>query len=174
MTRKLLFLAAAFLLLGAPAFGGLLTFTLSPSLEIGTPGGSVTFQGTISSSVDNYCCLNSIETSFGEPGDTYLSVDLSGLAAFWNVPTILFAGDPFDDAYTGPIFDILIAPNTPAGLYSGTVTILGSDDGYDFSALDPLVSQDFQVDIAPEPGMPGLTLAGLATLAAIARRRRVL
>lgn len=171
MTRRLHLLAAAFLLLGAPAFGDVLTLTFDPFLEAGPPGGSVTFQGTISSSVDDYCCLNSITATFGSPGDTYLSVDLT--VFYLDFPGILPSGYPFYDAYTGPMFGILIAPNTPAGLYSGTATILGGADNYDFGALDPLVSQNFQVEVVPEPGMEGLTLAGLATMAGIALRRRI-
>lgn len=168
MTRRLHLLVAAFLLLGAPAFGNVLTFTLNPFLEVGSPGGSVTFQGTIASSEDYYCCLASISTNFDTPGNTYLSVDLSGppFGVFYSDVPVILAPDS-SDTYTGRIFDILIEPNTPAGLYSGTATILDYSD-------DPLVSADFQVDIpSPEPGMLGLTLAGLATLAALARRRRI-
>jgi len=166
MTRKVFPLAAAIFLLGAPAFGDVLTLTFDPFLEAGPPGGSVIFQGTIASNVDDYCCLNSITASFGSPGDTYLSIAPNFFSD--NVFGILFAPD---DNYIGPILEVLIAPDTPAGLYSGTATILGGVD--DFSALDPLVSQNFQVEVTPEPGMEGLTLAGLATMAAIALRRRI-
>ncbi len=166
MTRKLLLMAAAFLLLGAPAFGGVLTLTFGPSPEIGSPGDILIFQGTITSSVDDYCCLNGLSVTFDPPVGTYLSADPS--LFYSDVPGILFASN--GDTYTGPIFEVSIAPDAPAGLYSGTATILGGDG--DFGAFNPLVSQSFQVEVTPEPGMLGLTLAGLATLAALARRQQ--
>jgi hypothetical protein len=74
-------------------------------------------------------------------------------------------GNPFSSTYSGPIFGIQIAPNTPAGVYSGIVTISASCGDDDPNCAGFTVSQNFTVDVIPEPGAFGLFFAGLLPLA---------
>jgi hypothetical protein len=158
-----LFLAAAFVALGTPAFGGVLTLNLDPSSAASAAGGSVIFAGTISASVDDFCCLNDLTVDFVPPAATYLSLDPNFF--FENVPGVLFAFN--GNTYSGPIFEILVAANAPWDKYMGTVNILGGD----FFASDILASEDIQVEVTPESGLVGYMLSGLAALMLVRRHR---
>ncbi len=166
-------------LLAAPAFGDLI-FTLDPAIESGMPGDTdpfgVVFDGTLTDTdmSGNLLFLNDIDVTFTPPADSYLSADPNFF--FNNVPGVLDGtGNNADPSYTGPIFEVDIAPDTPPGAYGSplttdlTITILG---GGDPSALNSLATQSFEVDVTPEPGVAGLTIAGLLGLGILNRRRR--
>jgi hypothetical protein len=121
--------------------------------------------------------LNDIRVSFS-PANGGLTLDPPGQpvtspnAFFLNVPGDLFAdGVPLDDSYTGPIFEVFAAPATPAGAYAGTINILGGNAGPDDTNV--LATQSFQIVVSPEPGVLGLTLAGLLLLALLVPAARV-
>jgi len=164
MKCKLLLL----LTLASPAFAGLI-FTLNSPTGVGAPGDSIIFSGTLlDDDLDtSFLFLNAIAVSFTPPGGTFLSPDANFF--FQNVIGVLQSPpDIFPDSYTGPIFKIDVAPNTPAGTYFGTIQIEGGHN--DPGETNVLATQTFQVVMAPEPGLTGLTLAALACLA-LARSR---
>jgi hypothetical protein len=176
MYFKQLIFCSALLALAPPAFCSLI-LTLSPSTLSGVPGGSVIFSGTIvdtdAGTVHNgdFVYLNDIAVIFDPPGDSLLSAPDT---FFINTVPGDLIGDtnPIDNTYSGPIFEVDIAPNTPAGTYTGTFSILG---GYTepLADFDVLATQTFQVVVpAPEPATAGLLLLPLAGLAAVIRRRR--
>ena len=165
MKCKLLLL----LTLASPAFAGLI-FTLNPPTGVGQPGDAIVFSGTLlDDDLDtSFLFLNAIAVSFTPPGGTFLSPDPNFFTQ--NVIGVLQSPpDIFPDSYSGPIFEIHVAPNTPAGTYFGTIDILGGHNSPDDSTV--LATQRFQVVAgAPEPALGGLTLAALACLA-LARSR---
>jgi hypothetical protein len=180
MGPKLLVLLAL-LLPAVPMFGQGLQMLLSPATETSTPTGSVIFSGTLvdTDTDDSFLFLNDISVVFTPPADSYLSVDPTGDPTsspntfFFNTVSGDLIGDGVtgDDTYTGPIFEVYIAPDTPLGDYFGTTNILGGYDGpdADFNPLLPTAAS-FEVVVTPEPGVFLLTLAGLAGLAIMKRR----
>ena len=145
------------LLSSAPSYAALV-LTLSPSTEVAAAD-SVVFRGSIANTGLADAFLNDIAIVLTPPAGTYLTVDPNFF--FANVPGVLLSGE----TYTGPIFRLLIALNTPAGNYSGIAAILGGSDEF---ALDPSRSVSFTV-ATPEPATIGLMLAALAGLAIITR-----
>jgi hypothetical protein len=170
--RRNLLVFLTLLLPAIPAFATGLQLTLNPAIQAGIPGGSVIFSGTLvdTDTDSSFLFLNDLSVLFTPPADSYLSVDPTFF--FNTVPGDLFGdGITGDDTYTGPLFEIYIAPDTPWGNYSGTINILGgyNGPGADF---DPLLVTpvDFQVVVAPEPTTLLLTMAGIAGIAIIKRR----
>jgi len=176
---------AVLIVSSVPAFGSGLTLAPEGSwVETADPGGTVTFSGTlVDTDMDgSFLYLNDFSaeiydydavvlTSNAPAGDSFFSTDPS---VFYNVYGDLIGdGVTLDDTYpAGPIFDIDIAPGTPAGEYLGSVNILGGYDGpfVDYNPLLP-ASVNFEIVVAPEPGAWGLMLAGLAGVAAVRRWR---
>ena len=159
--------------LASPAFAGLV-IALNPAVESGLPGTSVIFSGTLTDNDgdSSFMLLNFIDVTFTPPADSFLSSDPNFF--YSNVPgTMQSPPDVFSDTYTGPIFEVTIAPNAPLGTYSGTFNILGGHT--DPSEMTPMAAPvSFQVNVTPEPAAAGLMLGGLAGLgfASLRRRRR--
>jgi hypothetical protein len=63
-----------------------------------------------------------------------------------------------------------VAEGTPVGLYTGTYQIIG---GADSNAQDVLASENFDIQVTPEPSSLLLLASGLAGLAGTLRRRRI-
>jgi hypothetical protein len=169
------------LLLVAPAYPSSLTFTLDQPLQNGAPGpvpiiftGTLTDTDIIADTLDPQYELdmNDISVTFS-PADGNLTLDPTGDPVsspnqFFTttVNGNLFAsGDPGSDTYTGPIFEVFINPAAAAGLYLGSIDILGgfSDRG----ATDTMATATFEINVTPEPGVVGLTLTGLLVLFSI-------
>jgi hypothetical protein len=71
-------------------------------------------------------------------------------------------------SYSGPIFGIDIAPDTPLGSYEGTVTIYAMGGLTDPDYQGFTLTQNITVDVvapAPEPGANQLLMAGLFSFA---------
>ena len=177
---KLFYRVLLVALLATSLYGSSLSFTLSPSVEVGRTAPfpvSLDFSGTLTDTdtggfcdreLTNCLYLNFISFSFdqdtavshlsGDPVDFYLANSQFGF---------LSDGGPFD-TFTGNIFGIVVQPDTPLGVYTGSVSIFG---GYDDSAANNfLASQSFTVVVAPEPADFGLAITGLAAVL-LAKRR---
>ena len=149
-----------------------LIFTLTPSLQAGAPGSSVTYSGTISyTGPDAQIFLNDLSVVFDGGAGAFLSPDTN--VFFANVPGIFLNGD----TWSSPIFGVDIASNAAPGVYTGTANIIGgSSQDY---PTDPnsnlnLASQAFTLRVVatPEPGTIVLYLAGGTFIIYRARRRR--
>ena len=138
--------------------------TLSNSPFTAIPGDTVTFQGTITPDTAFDTFLTGISYAYSGGAGTYLTGDV--LTFFNNVPGLFLTTDP---ACTGPVFSIDVSPLTPAGTYSGTVTLRGGADEF---ADNPVVSSNFTVVVTPEPETLGLGMAGVALLALVRFRGR--
>ena len=153
-------LSLLLLLTAVPGYSDLIV-TLAPSTRVAAPGGMVTFCGTIENTALVDAFLNDIAFTFTPPAGTYLTADNNFF--FANVPGVLLSGE----TYTGPIFRFVVAPNTPAGIYSGTVSLLGGATDLSF---DPFTPTSFAVQMVPEPSTLGLMLAALGVLLTADRR----
>ncbi len=154
--HHLLLVCGVLMLCAAPTFGDALTVTLSPSIAVGLPGGTATYQGTLDNPGASDVFLNDISLSLTPPDDTYLANDSNFF--FATVPGLFLPDDPL---YSGDLFRILIAPNTPAGLYFGSVVLLGGSDEF---AGESLGSHTFAVRVVPEPASLLLLATGLVSL----------
>jgi hypothetical protein len=179
---KLILLSAS-LLLAIPASAGLILFAVVPSGVQAPPGGNsnpacqngtldcAIFSGTISFTDDQDYFVDDIAISMSPANpdggalvagnDNYFQATVPGL----------FGPDAGFTSYMGGLFEIDVPSNAPPGIYNGTATLVAFD-----SIGDPIVGlnvvQSFQVDVIPEPGMFTLMFAGLASLAAVACRRK--
>src|SRR5262245_10919524 len=119
---RVLLLGCAFGLLAVPAaYGEPIAFTLNPSVVAQT-GGAAIYQGTITNLGTSDLFINDISINFTPPGGQFLTNDINFF--FANVPGTFLP----NESYTGPIFRITVAPNTPLAVYTGVVTLLGGAD----------------------------------------------
>jgi hypothetical protein len=141
------------------------TLTLSDPNPGATPGSVVPFLATAFNTDSDEVNLNAISINV----DTPLTIDDSPFLSNW----FSIAGLSFFDASPQLLFEVTVPGGTLAGLYTGSVTLLG---GPDFSDQNILGSAEFTVNVStssndvPEPGTLGLILAPLAL--AIWRMRR--
>ncbi len=189
MFRKAAFL---FLLSFAPAFADIV-FTVTPS-ELSTPPGGIPnvdcqsvsgscliFTGTIVDTDDPLAdpvFFNAIQVAFPNlagPADPIATANLIlnpnfTLNPLLGPPGTFFGGDsyPINPPGTGGIFEIDVNPNTPLGIYPGTVYFYG---GADMSAMNLLGQQGFQIDVTPEPATLPIAIAALGGLVWFRRRR---
>ncbi len=147
---------SVFLLSALPASPALL-LTLTPPAQNGQPGDTIIFGGTLENTGLADLFLNDLAIAFTPPAGTYLIEDHNFF--FANVPGVLLPGE----SYTGPIFRLLIAANTPLGTYAGLAALQG---GAEPNALDQLANGSFTVTVVPEPATLALIASALATLAA--------
>jgi len=143
------------------------TFAFDSDPQAGTPGSTVTFNGTITNNTASTVFLNG--DSFNLTG---AGLTLDDTKFNTEAPLFLSAG-----ASTGliGIFDVAIDPTTAIGFYPGSFTIQG---GADPTITDALVTTNFTVDVTapqpaqtPEPGALTLLL-GLGLPATVFARRR--
>ena len=159
MKLKMTLAVAALLTIGlssAAAYADTITFTLTNangSLQ-GVPGGTLTYDATVSASASNggAVFLN------GDSFNVTAPITLDDSDFFANFPLSLAPGASF----TGDLFVLTVPPNTPFGVFLGTFTLLGGADG---SASDTLGTVNFSVTTVPEPSSMVLLLTGMAGLA---------
>lgn len=143
----------------APTSLGALSFTLDSPIQTGTPGGTVTFSGTLFNDdiVDVFLNGASSTLPYSE-----LSVDFTDF--FSLVPASLSAGESYD----GPIFAVDITDDATPGDYFGSFTIQG---GLDENAVNNLATENFQISLpgesAPEPASEQLFGLSLLVLGCV-------
>jgi hypothetical protein len=142
-----------------------LLFSLNPAGLTGAPGGSITFNATLTNSGNDTVWLNGDSSGMSASGfaidDTpYLN----------NFPLFLISGD----AATADLFTVNIDPSVAPGNYFGSFSIVGGADAF---AQDTLSTQNFEVTVAsasvPEPDNVSLLLGfGLCSSVVGIRRRK--
>lgn len=154
MRKHLWSLAALLLLLTPLQTRAQLIFNLSPNIQTGAPGGTVTFTGELTNADPVFeLSLDSISFNLFGPATLFLTPDPT--AFFAVVPPVLM---PLE-TYTGPLFSVDIAGNTPPGLPNGSATISGTQQtGGPGTPVE--ATQFFQVAVVPEPGTLSLVLPG--------------
>jgi len=182
MLRKLILLSSS-LLLAIPASADLIIFTLDQDALSSLPGGvfnaacqnlatldCVIFSGAISFTTDQDYFVNDIQIAMN-PANPDGGADVTGNDNYFfvNVPGTFGPDGITSGSYSGGLFEIDVAPNTPSGVYNGTATLEATDSSGD-PITGPSIVQSFQVDVIPEPGMATLMFAGLASLVAVKRR----
>ena len=156
----------------ASAQAPLLSFSLSSSVLIGSPGSDISVSGTLTNNSGAELFLNSLQFTFDAPGSTFLTGNDSAFLA--NVPLSL-ASSGEGSTYQGVLFGIHIADNAPLMLpsdpaYTGSVSILGGEN--DASTIE-LNRQNFQVRVeVPAPSSVLTLLMGAVPFIALVRRRR--
>jgi hypothetical protein len=188
MHRKFILLSAS-LLLAIPASASLIAFTVDNSPIQTVPGGyydpvdcqdtatlsCVIFDGTITFTPDqDYYALDIaivLNPSNPDGGADVVGNDNYFFSA--EGPPGIYGPDGVNGSstYTGGLFEVDVASNTPLGIYTGTAQLEATDNGGDTIASTP---QNFQINVvaSPEPGMGALMLVGFASLAAMGRRFR--
>lgn len=137
--------------------------TLTLSSVSGTPGSTVTVDGTITNDSSNTVYLNgesfTLGSSFinGDPTDFFL-----------NAPISL---DPGGSSGLIALFAFQVASGTPNGSYSGDFLDIIGGGPSDFT--DTLASADYSVDVASTPEPSALVLFGIGLLGFLPLRRKI-
>jgi hypothetical protein len=138
MLRKLILLSSS-LLLAIPASADLITFNLDQGAISTLPGGTfdatcqnlatldcVIFSGSISFTTDQDYFVNDIQIamSLANPDG---GADVSGNDNYFfvNVPGTFGPDGVTSGSFSGGLFEIDVAPDTPIGVYNGTATLSG-------------------------------------------------
>ena len=189
--KHLLILCAALLAMSAPACAGDITIVISPTVEQYPPGyptflcqdtgtaPCVVFSGTITDNDtdDSLLFLSSVALDPAVAADDYFTLD----DTFYGDTPGLFSGDPdwatdnlgnYSNTYSGPLFGLDFAPDTPDGIYDGMIIFSGAGGTNDVNDSGFTVEEPFEVIIGtPEPAS-GLLLLGSLLATVAARRKR--
>ena len=158
----ILSLGIAGCLMTGPAAKSDTVLTLDSPFQIGS-GPVFAFYGTITNTGVSTVFLNGDSFPVLDAALTYDDNDYF----YVNAPLFLAPSGTSGDI---ELFTITVAGGTPYGLYAGTYQILG---GADSNAQDVLASENFDIQITPEPSSLMLLASGLAGLAGVLRRRLI-
>jgi len=142
-----------------------------PTLTVPVGTTEVTFTGTISNpSTTDTVYLNGDNST---TSSTLLAVDDTPFSTFI-IPVSLGPGENSGDI---ELFNVLLDPSTPAGIYTGVYTLSGGPDGGAGTDFSDLVDIPFTIDVesavpAPEPGSYLMLGLGLLAIGLLRRRNR--
>jgi hypothetical protein len=189
--KRLFILSVLLLGMSAPAFAGDITITIDPTTEQYPPGyptflcqetgtaPCVVFTGTIIDNDidDSLLFLSSVALDPTVAADDYFTLDNT----FYDDVPGAFSGDPAwetddlgnpSDTYTGPLFGLDFAPDTPNGIYDGMIIFSGAGGTNDANYDGFTVEEPFEVIIGtPEPASGLLMLTALLATGAARRKR---
>jgi hypothetical protein len=80
-------------------------------------------------------------------------------------------GNPAFDSVSGEAFGVVVAPDTPLGIYTGTISILGNVSfAGDTSSNTVLDTENWTLNVvAPAPAPLALMIVGLAAIVLVKR-----
>ncbi len=161
-TIRTLLIAAALGLMSA-ASQAQITISLAPSsLMPITPGGSISWSGTLTNTGLDALYISGDEILTSPP----VAFAIDDTALLTPVQLYPLAGGA---SYSGLLFT-LTAPNVILnGSFSGTLTLLGATDTFN---TNPIGSQTFSFRAVPEPGAVALFFGSVASGAGFLLRRR--
>ena len=149
------------LLLPALAAHAQLTFALAKPNQVGRPGDTLSFEGTLFNSGASQLFLNGDTFNLGGTG-----LNLDDSPFFLAGPVSLNAGQSF----SGQLFTVSLDAAALAQMALGSFTIQGGATEGD---LNDLASAPFRVTVnVPEPGPWALVAAGGMTLVGLGLRRK--
>jgi hypothetical protein len=162
------------ILLTIPAHAGVITVTFTPASQFGSPGDTLTYEGTLLNT-GSAVYINGAGINIDPPFDPS-SYDLEDNFLVFAPLTEMADGDS-----TSPFqfFTLTIPLGTPDGTYNGTLFVQGGE--IQSESDDTLGSAPFTVQVGPEvSGVPepgtclllGTALAGLGTVRRLRGRRR--
>lgn len=122
-----------------------------------TPGGTVRFSGAIQNTTQSTVFVKS--DTITKPPQFSANDRLAS-----SLPIMLAAAQSF----SGSLFDVIIPPGTPEGVYAGSLDLFG---GPHSESADLLASAPFTVTVVPEPGTWVLLAAGVILIPVLRRRR---
>ncbi len=159
MKLKIKLAVAALLAIGlssAAAYADTVTLTLTNANgRVSYLGGNLTYGATVSAPAGNSAAVFLNGDSF----NVTAPVTLNDSDFFSNFPLSLSPGANF----TGNLFVLTVPPNSPAGNFVGTFTMLGGANG---NASSTLGTVNFSMTVyTPEPSSIVLLMTGLAGLA---------
>jgi PEP-CTERM motif len=165
--RTMLGLALSMGVMSGTGFADTVNLTFVATTVVVAPGGTATFEATISAPVGKggSIFLNSDSITFLLPAGNV--IDDSGL--FNNFPVSLNPGE----SDTEELFTVTIPKGAAPGFYNGIYELQGGADG---NASGVIASSAFVVDVVgatPEPSSVVLMMSGMVSAAAFGLRRRV-
>ncbi len=143
MRMRFLHFVAASISLIASVAQGQLSFALNPSSQNGTALDEMALTGSLTNLGRANLYLNDVQCVLVDAASNVLLADRDTF--FANVPGILSS----DETYAGVVFGVNLGAVAPAGVYSGTITILG---GSNIFVTSNLASASFQISLPDSVG----------------------
>jgi hypothetical protein len=166
-------LLALMALANATAIASNIVITFDDPNQIGVPGETLTFFGTITNTSSDTTLSDAIYFNSDS-----LNFTLSPASA--TIDDLFFSDVPIDlvgGASSGDIelFDIILADpvSDPIGTYEGTYGLIGGMDQGEDSASEDLAQADFSVELTPEPSTFWLLLGGLVVSVGLPVSRKI-
>ncbi len=172
MRTKLFLALALWVIVGAAAHAQSLDIVFNPSTQTGTPGGTVTYAGTITNNTASTIYVNQVTGDVGTASNNtvFNSDPYASNYAFDSTDTThnhAFAYAP-GTSFSGNLFDVNIASNETPGTYAGHFFL----SYFDGTTTTIVGTQNFTLIVQASPAPPALVVTLLfGTCAMVVLRR---